>query len=260
MLIVCMLKENKMKELGDALKLIFSKVAGFFDIFDLSFFVSGITSAAAIATFLHLAGVTVTTILASKIGIFLAALASYSLGLVSFALGRQFQRAVSLVLNKKELKVAEEQFRETLKAHRLAEQQPFKNYLPKEKKKLTKEEKKKLKEEEKEESNRIQALYTRLWAEIRHSEQISASLELLNSYWVKAATHDGLAVSFLLWSAVFLCNTFGWVVQNCLGRPISAFLATFFLGASLTCLKEARRYREYQAKELVATIAAIRSK
>lgn len=247
-----------MKELGEALKLIFSKVAGFFDIFDLSFFVSGITSAAAIAAFLHLAGVTVTTILASKIGIFLAALASYSLGLVSFALGRQFQRAVSLVQNKKELKVAEEQFRETLKAHGLAEQQPFKNYLPKEKEES--EEKKKSKEEEKEESNRIQALYTRLWAEIRHSDQISASLELLNSYWVKAATYDGLAVSFLLWSAVFLCNTFGWVVQNCLGRPISAFLATFFLGASLTCLKEARRYREYQAKELVATIAAIRSK
>lgn len=255
-----------MKELGEALKLIFSKVAGFFDIFDLSFFVSGITSAAAIASFLHLAGVTVTTILASKIGIFLAALASYSLGLVSFALGRQFQRVVSLVLNKKELKAAEEQFIETLKAHGLAEQQPFKIYLPKEKKesvekkKLKKEEKKKLKEEEKKESNRIQALYTRLWAEIRHSEQISASLELLNSYWVKAATYDGLAVSFLLWSAVFLCNTFEWVVQNYLGRPISAFLATFFLGASLTCLKEARRYREYQAKELVATIAAIRSK
>ena len=61
-----MLKENKVKELGEALKLIFSKVAGFFDIFDLSFFVSGITSAAAMAAFLHLAGVTVTTILASK--------------------------------------------------------------------------------------------------------------------------------------------------------------------------------------------------
>jgi hypothetical protein len=238
------------KELGEALKLIFAKVVGFFDIFDLSFFVSGIISATAIATLLHLAGVTVTTILASKTGIFLAALASYSLGLVSFALGRQFQRAISLAQNKKEHELSEVHFIETLKAHGLTEQQPFLTYLS-----IEKEESK-----EKEESNRIQALYTRLWAEIRHSERISASLELLNSYWVKAATYDGLAVSFLLWSGVFLCSTFGWVVRNCLGRPISAVLATIFLGASLTCLKEARRYREYQAKELVATIAAIRSK
>jgi hypothetical protein len=37
-----------MKELGEALKLIFEKIAGFFDIFDLSFFVSGAVSFAAL--------------------------------------------------------------------------------------------------------------------------------------------------------------------------------------------------------------------
>ena len=233
-----------MKELGEALKLIFAKVAGFFDIFDLSFFVSGIASASALAIFVHHAGVPVTTMLASKTGIFLAALASYGLGLVSFASGRLVQRGVAFVQKKEEMEGSEARFRKLLTAHGLAEQQPFKEYLSK----------------ENEKSNGIQALYTRLWAEVRHSERVSASLELLNSYWVKAATYDWLSVSLLLWSGVFLSSAFGWVVPSLSSSSISAVFATIFFGASLTCLREARRYREYQAKELVATIAAIRDK
>ena len=45
-----------MKELGEALKLIFMKVGDFFDIFDLSFFVSGIAIASAIILGFVLAG------------------------------------------------------------------------------------------------------------------------------------------------------------------------------------------------------------
>jgi hypothetical protein len=169
------------KELGEALKLIFAKVAGFFDILDLSFFLSGIASASALTVFLHYAKVPVTSMLTTKTGIFLAALASYGLGLVSFASGRLAQRGVTLVRKKREAEDFEERMRELLSAHGLAEQQPFKKYLSKENEKY----------------NGIQALYTRLWAEVRHSGRVSTSLELLNSYWVKAATYDGLSVSLL---------------------------------------------------------------
>lgn len=193
---------------------------------------------------MHHAGLPIALILASKTGIFLAAIASYSLGLVSFASGRLLQRVVTFVQKKKEHEGSEARFRRILTAHGLAEEQPFKEYLAR----------------GNEESNGIQALCTRLWAEVRHSARVSASLELLNSYWVKAATYDGLSVSLLLWSGVFLSSAFGWVVSGYPGRPTSAAIAFIFFCEPLTCLREAARYREYQAKELVATIAAIRDK
>jgi hypothetical protein len=144
--------------------------------------------------------------------------------------------------------ISETRFLEALSAHGLNERDGFKEYLQKTN------EKSEFKYDD--DSVRIQALYTRLWAEVRHSERVSASLELLNSYWVKAATFDGLAVSLLIWFLVFLSSAFGWVVIADISRLISAVFATFFLIASISCFNEASRYREYQAKELVATIAS----
>ncbi len=50
----------------------------------------------------------------------------------------------------------------------------------------------------------MRGLYTRLWVEIRNQPQLSDSLKLLNSSWVRAATYDGLGVALVLW-AVVLC-------------------------------------------------------
>lgn len=261
-----------MKELGEALKLVFSKVAGFFDIFDLSFFISGIASATAIATFLHHVGVPVISLLDSKVGVFLAAIASYSLGLVSFASGRFLRKLdfmgklVRLVRKKdkrmdlekrteKEYETSEQRFIEALTAHGLTDKGGFREYLTQENEKLNSNESSKT-ESKDEESIRIQALYIRMWAEIRHSDRLSASLELLNSYWVKAATFDGLAVSLLIWVGVFLSSASGWVILSHLSRPVSSSFAAIFFLAALSCFHEAKRYREYQAKELVATIAS----
>jgi hypothetical protein len=253
-----------LKELGEALKIIFAKVAGFFDIFDLSFFISGIASFSAIATFLQLKNVPIATNLESKVGIFIAAIASYILGLVSFALGRFLQNSIllrtkkessakegsdkRLTMSEKRIKISEVRFIDTLKAHGLDKQYGFNKYLQK-----TNENSESI---DRYDPARIQALYTRLWAEVRHSESVSTSLELLNSYWVKAATFDGLAVSLLLWFLVFLSSALGLVDMKKINPYISAVFATFFLIAAASCFNEARRYREYQAKELVATIAS----
>ena len=45
-----------MKGLGDALKIIFEKIGAFFDLFDLSFFVSGAACIGAALFWLHLTG------------------------------------------------------------------------------------------------------------------------------------------------------------------------------------------------------------
>ncbi len=231
-----------MKEFGDALKIVFSKVVGFFDIFDLSFFVSGLGSATAIATFLYHLGVPVVALLGTKIGVFLAALISYTLGLVSFALGRLIQKSVARIVDGKPQDITlDERFEKSLEAHGLSDDQQVIDYLSRGK-------------------DGTRALYTLLWAQMRHSTQVSASLELLNSYWVKAATYDGLSVSLLLWSFVLFCSSFGWMVPKYLGHLPSAVVIAILLGTAFACLREGRRYREYQVKELVATIVASRIK
>ena len=228
-----------MKELGDALRVIFSKVAEFFDIFDLSFFVSGLVSGMAIATFLHHAGIPVAAILSSKTGIFISVVMCYGLGLASFASGRLIQNVFArFCYKKKQEEESDERFEKFLKTHSLSDNELVRKYLD-------------------QGSDGTRALYNLLWAQLRHSPKVSASLELLNSYWVKAATYDGLAVSLLLWSAVLVCSLFNWVIPRVVGPALIVVGLIILISFTFACLWEGQRYRQYQAKELVATIAAI---
>jgi membrane protein DedA with SNARE-associated domain len=82
-----------MKELGEALKVIFEKIAGFFDIFDLSFFVSGALTLSAVLFSLYSAGVALPIFEGWKevLGIVLGC---YIGGLLSFAAGRWLRMSV----------------------------------------------------------------------------------------------------------------------------------------------------------------------
>jgi hypothetical protein len=154
-----------MKELGDALSVIFSKVAGFFDIFDLSFFVSGLLSGMAVATFLYYAGIPVASLLNSKTGIFIAVIMCYGLGLVSFASGRLIQNVFGRICYRKKQDIeSDERFIKYLKNHDLYDNKHVQKYVV-------------------QGSDGTRALYNLLWAQLRHSPNVSASLELLNSYW-----------------------------------------------------------------------------
>jgi hypothetical protein len=227
------------KEIGDVIRIVFSKVSGFFDIFDLSFFVSGLASATAITTYLHITSVPITMIVETKVGIFLAAIVSYSLGLISFASGRFIQQWFAKIYHSNHQEISQDHyFVEALKAHGLMDDRFVKEYFDRG-------------------PEGRSALYTLLWAQLRHSQRVSASLTLLNSYWVKAATYDGLAVSSILWFFLIVCNLFDWLVPNFLGLIPSIVSATILLIFIFACLREGQRYREYQAQELVATIASV---
>ena len=237
-----------MEEFGKALQLIFAKIADFFDIFDLSFLVSGIASATALATFANLADILpIQNFLESTLGIFVAALTCYTLGLVSFASGRWIRITLWPYIRYRNsdyhVEHSNELFEETLTAHGLLNIKPFKDYLSK----------------SLEAKKGVRRLYVLFWAEIRQFDRTSSSLQLLKSYWVKAATYDGVAISMLLWACVAACSTFGWAMEKqldskILGGIIVAILLLFFAA----CLREAKRYHEYQVEELVASFVSAR--
>src|SRR5258706_3852183 len=76
-----------MTELGEALKAIFAKVGDFFDIFDLSFFVSGAVCLAALVAWNAVGGFFEIG-LADGYQLIAVALGCYVLGLICFAGGR----------------------------------------------------------------------------------------------------------------------------------------------------------------------------
>lgn len=104
-------------------------------------------------------------------------------------------------------------------------------------------------------------LYTRLWVEIRESEEVAASFDQLRRFWILTASYEALATSGLFWSLSLLIGALAWSPEAQHGmHPIYALGAA---GVSLVlggaAAHEARRSRDNQVEEVVATYAYLRS-
>jgi hypothetical protein len=230
-----------MEGVGDALKTIFDKIGGFFDIFDLSFLVSGAVSVSALLFAGYLTGKQLSALLEGWWQITALILACYVNGLICFALGRALR--MWIMPGKREGKF-NGFFIGLLHTHGLVSKKPICEYItlndqhnPVEKVK-----------------HAAWRLYVRLWAEVRHAEPFKPSLAFLNRYWVMAATYDGLAISLLIWLVVIVLSDTLLAVTWSLWIKIS--LPLLFLILVAVCWREANRYFEYQVEELVAVIAA----
>jgi hypothetical protein len=227
-----------MKELAEAIRSIFEKVADFFDIFDLSFLVSGITAVTAVLFWPPARSAARLQIHSTSAKFLLFLVGSYVAGLCCFAAGRylrmgrrgpaRFNRFDALIY-------------EILRAHGLIQYQPFSSYI------------------DREADNRgLWRLYIRLWAEARRRLHPSPTLSLLNRYWVLAATYDGVSVALLAWVGLLVVWMSGTGFDSALtpwvGVPV--IIGIFLL--AIACSREAGRYVHYQAEELIASIAAAR--
>ncbi|MDH3771593.1 MAG: hypothetical protein OET79_11505 [Nitrospirota bacterium] len=237
-----------MKELGEALKVIFQKIGDFFDVLDLSFFIAGLATLGALYVAGRSCAQPFDPDLTGTVGLASVVLASYIAGLICFALGRWVRMWVwpklQAVVRSESKQIRATQFEDlietTLTTHGLNDCEPFKSYLLQR------------------EKSGIWRLYVRLWAEIRHATGKEVSLTLLKRYWVMAATYDGVAVSALVWGVVALATSANGDCAQAFhpAAGLMVFLAT--VGAAVLCLREAGRYVRYQNEELVATIAAAR--
>jgi hypothetical protein len=237
-----------MKELAEALKLIFGKIGDFLDVFDLSFIVSGALGFSALFLWAEFINLPLPIGIHGGVQIFLIVFACYVNGMIFFAAGRFIRRTFSTlfpggIAPGDKGKKFDELFLNIMQAHGLADQEPFKLYI------------------DRTQQRGIWRLYVRLWAEVRQVDRLAPSFLLLRRYWIMAATYDGLAVALALW-IVFIGRwlvgfkhapvNISWEVAI----PLIICLAVF----ATACLAESGRYLEYQIEELVASIAAERSR
>jgi hypothetical protein len=234
-----------MEEIGKALKTIFDKLSDFFDIFDLSFFVSGVATTLSIVFWLNIREIFIISSINFDGFFIVEILICYISGLVSFAAGRFIRMGFGGWLSSKFGKKIKrnDSFDSKLlciiKAHGLEENPIFQSYLLRT------------------EFRGTWRLYVRLWAVLRGNPKYSQSISLLRRYWVMAATYDGLSISIMIIIFMFLDLLIGIT-----GAPfsINPYLSIIFILSLIffffACLREANRYVLYQIEEVIGTIAA----
>lgn len=233
-----------MDEAAKSLSALLGRLGAFFDIFDLSFFVSGAASLGAMGLLYRLLGGHFVDEVQGGYRVAAALLACYALGIVCFVLGRQLRRLVHRMRYfTSHAARFDTLLREGLSAHGLeavklgtAHPVEIARYL---------------------DSGTPRGrgrLYTLVWTKLRQSPHLQPSLSLINRYWVMAATCDGMAAAALLWTGVLVAWRFGLgIALPHSGLALPGALAGLF--AALLCLREAQRYTEVQLEELVATLA-----
>lgn len=238
-----------MREIGEALRILFGKLSEFLDVFDLSFLISGGTAFMAVLYLAWSLGVDVSTIPKEPtvffVGMFVI-LAVYVCGLICFALGRSVRRGLQSAKAPwygfgKRGEFADRRLEPVVFAHALDKEERLAHYFDGE-------------------GNASPYLYVRMWAELRHDPLREPSMSLLNHYWKLAATYDGLAAALLLWIGIFLTTAVApptLVVHSIVPLPVSLGLALVATIAFFGCCGEARRYDQYQLEELAASIAAV---
>lgn len=221
--------------IAEVIKVIVAKISALFDVFDVSFFVSG---GACMLAFAYLRSVygDALPFPEGALGVAAAIVGSYITGLLCFATGRWLRRTL---LGRPWRGDFEARLRQAMSAHGLDKHAWLAPYA--ERKALGRD------------------IYPRLWAEVRQADDLKASFDLLRSYWVRAAVFDGLICVLVIWGfAIGLslneprglmgAREVGFGILGCLGLGIVA------------CAREATRSDEYQIDEIVATLAYARDR
>lgn len=228
-----------MKDLSQALALILARIAGFFDIFDLSFLVAGGVAFAALGYLVQVAGLTPPALPTGWVRWVLLLVGVYATGITAFATGRWVRHLfTSLYTGKTGDEDFEERFWPILRSHGLDQDPRFAPYL------------------ERRADRGPWRIYTRLWAELRHDQGRVVSFALAQRYWVMSATCDGLAVACVLWALVLGGLAVTGTGAVALTPTLTWSLVVGLLGSALTLGLESQRYQTYQREELVAAIAA----
>jgi hypothetical protein len=230
--------DSSLKEVGEGLKSILERIADFFDIFDLSFIVSGATTISAFAFWGWRAGLQHPAIPTGWISAVGLVIACYVAGLVCFAVGRWIRMGWRSRSSEKRF---HKWFVFVLDGHGLTGVPPFNEYLARK------------------ETRGDWRLYVRLWADVRQSSPLAASFSLLRRYWVMAATYDGVAIALVVWAATLVGCAFGVAGAKPIDKWLALPLTLVLLVCAVACSREAGRFVDYQVEELVASIAADRS-
>ncbi len=230
-----------MSSLADAAGKFAEKIAELLDVFDFSFFVAGSAALGAFIVWLRQSDVAVPS-LSTELAL-IAIVASYTLGLLCYALGRALRAAPKKVIRFAKRTSSEGEKAHPLQAfyesHRLGDAADYANYAKP--------------------PGRWSELYSRLWVLIRSEERLKESYVLVRRYWILGAAYDGLGVAALLWILPVLG------LQSVPEDPALAVadaslllrltLVGLLVAAAMLCWLQAARYHRYQVDEVAATAA-----
>lgn len=239
-----------MEKIADLAKQILEKLVDFFDILDLSFFVSGAMVLVGCLLLLKTVDGPQPN-WDSSMQFAAVVLACYLLGLMSFAAGRSIRRWFGRFMFLGSDSVADWLYPAVLH-HDLLSRDPLTAYAAHAD--LLK----------RRDPSLANSIYTRLWVELRQRDALKASYALLRRYWVLSATYDGMAVSLLYWCVVAVIVTingyFDGVSEHLGEWGVSGVLILLFLYLSRSCFAEAKRLQRYQVVEIVATLAYLQER
>ncbi|HEX6038101.1 hypothetical protein [Longimicrobium sp.] len=240
-------EKSAVEDIAAGLGSVFSRIGEFFHIFDLSFFVGGASSFAALL-FLYLKIEAPRefpfspTMEAPRefpfspwVGVLALVLACYICGLLAFAVGREISRVVF-----KRNSLLTGVMQDALRDHGLAEVEDIIGYAGRT------------------EEARYWRLYVRMWSELVHAPSSPVVLQHLMRYWAMAATYDGLAFSFLLWAVVMVAVQVPAVAPHPVGHWIASVAAIGALLAAYAAFSRGLAYFKYQAEDLITHFAVIR--
>lgn len=219
-------------DVATGIQAILERIGEFFHLFDLSFFVSGAVTSAALAClylqFWPLPAVQV----ADWIVVGAVIVACYTAGLMSFAIGRLIN---GRLLRRRQFP---RRFQEALMRHEVRSPEIVKYLDP---------------------PDYLWWLYIRLWQDMVMRHPRSVALAHLSRYWVMAATYDGLATSFLTWAVVSIAGSSSAAARHPVPWAWGVLAAVGFVALAVTALRQGAAYYAYQIDDLVAATLAARS-
>ncbi len=230
--------EDIVKDTSSSIGSMLSRIGEFFNLFDLSFFISGAVSFAALAYWGSRHPTNFQFPSSTWVRALATILACYVCGLISFSAGRVASRLWRRTY-----------FASTLK--RVLEEHQCTAYVPRF---YLEDANKEGLEGEKLESQ-MGKLYDRLWVDLRESASHLGSFSLLRRYWVMAATYDGLAAASVLWALVVATEPPFEGTGLAFWGPLVASLSTAVLAYS-----QGQDFFKTQIFELVATLAAAKER
>jgi hypothetical protein len=222
-------------EIASGLRSIFDRVGEFFHIFDLSFFVSGVTTFAAFAFLYTMMQYPRRFPFEPWVGVVALIVACYVCGLMCFAAGRWLSGWVFRG------RMLGHYLPLALAVHGLDKDATVTSYTG-------------------QKMAGLWRLYIRMWSEIADKQSVPVIRHHLMRYWAMAATYDGLAASFVVWAGVLIAVQFPAVAPAPLGRGPGVTGAVACLVAAVVAFRRGASFFEFQIEDLVAHFAVARLK
>lgn len=216
----------------DGWRLLLGRLGEFFHIFDLSYFVAGVVSVAALAFLITELGHQPMVSIPGWIVVMAVIVACYVCGLLSFTIGRG---------------ISERAFRRSILKTTLPNAVAYHNLRGRDGNGPT------LAGDED-----LRRLYGLYWQELIVRAPGSVAFSHLMRHWAMAATYDGLAAALLGWAVVIgVLEVSG---ASSLSRPEAIGLGLFLLGLVVVSLVQGKKHFEVQVEDLAASIATLRQR